>query len=206
MVVMGPAVSTPRCAAPTALAGRAARGGSLLLSVAFLLLACGDDHGPVAGLLEIGTSDYTQDPARPVFQPLHDGDLIEGGLMDGIPWIPVNLRADADPRAPDATVTVTRGWVKVGEYPHPPRFDMEPDGATNVFWDLQIIFTVLECCFELDEVLLEASLRDAAGQLFEGEVRVRPLTDPLHLDPEYAACCRDADCCPNPSMTHLCDP
>ena len=178
----------------------AARSTLLAIAISAAAAGCGpgeDDRPP--GVLEIGVRD--EDGS---FRPLSDHDSMTVSLgPNGLNMVVPCLRsAQIAPKAPDPTVTVTVADFVMAADIEGARADMVDDGIGNVLWDLRVPFQTELCCFTCREGLVEARIKDATGRRFEGSVTVLLERGGC---PDEDACCLEADMCPDPSLTQVCE-
>jgi len=171
-----------------------------VIAVAAVATACGDDGGP-PGMLQIGVHDEQTD----AFVPLTDGQALPVVLgANGLNMIVPSLRAaDADPRGPDPSVTVSVGGILMAAVLKGERVDMTDDGQGFVLWDLRVPFQTELCCYNCLDGTIFARLDDRSGHAFESSVRVRLSRN--DTCPDTTVCCGDAKACPDPAITQLCE-
>lgn len=170
----------------------------LILCLAGLLVGCSSPAGP-PGPLEIGIRD-----ADGQFVALTGDESVPVVLgANGLNMIVPSLRAiDIDPRGPDANVEVSVGGILMAADIEGERVDMISDGPGYALYDLRVPFQTDLCCYNCSPGVVTARLRDASGKTFEGQVTVQ-LERAACPDP--AVCCQDANACPDPSLTQVCE-
>jgi hypothetical protein len=114
-----------------------------------------------------------------------------------------SLRARGiDPRGPDVQVEVTVAGILMAADIEGSRVDMAESGDGHVLWDIRVPFQTELCCYVCREGTLEARLVDRAGRVFETVVTVRLERGGC---PDPVACCGNANVCPDPELTLLCE-
>jgi len=166
-----------------------------------LLAGCPEPVDPMPQELEIGRLD----PMDGTFHLLADGDSMPVLLgANGLNMIVPSVRAiDVNPNRPNPDVQVEVGGYIMAAILEAERVPMDPDVDGNgfVLGNLQTPFDAELCCFVCTEGTITASLRDASGRVFEGQVTVRLERGGC---PDVAACCMNASDCEDPSLTQLC--
>jgi hypothetical protein len=173
------------------------RGKQLILSIAALLIGCG---GPAETRpLEIGVRG-----ADDSFVPLSENESVPVVLgANGLNMIVPSLRAmDIDPIGPDPTVEVSVGGILMAADIEGSRVDMVSDGAGYVLFDLRVPFQTDLCCYNCSPGRITAVMKDASGTRFEGAVTVQLERASC---PDPGVCCQDANACPDPSLTKVCE-
>ena len=165
------------------------------------MAGCSDDDGTggPASPMEIGLRmpDGT-------FSPLVDGQTMAVELgPNGLNMVVPSLRAQGiNPRAPDPQVEVEVANIVMAADIEGARVNLMDDGTGFVLWDLRVPFQTELCCYVCGEGTITARIRDNSGKRFEGQVTVRlergGCPDPL-------ACCANADACPDPTVTQVCE-
>ncbi len=131
--------------------------------------ACGNDPEPDPLPLEVGYRG-----ADDQFVPLGDGDAMAVVLgPNGLNMIVPSLRmTDVDPKGPDSNVEVlVEGLVMAADI-EGSSVDMQPDGSSYILWDLRVPFQNNLCCYNCAVGKVTATLKDASGQPFIGEVSI----------------------------------
>ena len=170
----------------------------LTILIAGLAFATGCPSSP-PGPLEIGVRDVDDN-----FRALGPDESVPVVLgANGLNMVVPSLRAlDIDPQGPDPQVQVSVGGILMAADIEGSRVDMTADGAGYVLWDLRVPFQTELCCYNCSIGVITATLEDASGSSFEGEVSVQ-LERATCPDPDV--CCANADACPDPSLTKVCE-
>lgn len=164
----------------------------------FLAGCPGGGTDPPPGELEIGVLEPDGS-----FRALVDGDSMAVLLgANGLNMIVPSVRAvGVNPRRPDPDVQVEVATYTMAAILEAARVDMDPDGDGYVLANLQVPFDAELCCYVCTEGTITASLRDASGRVFAGQVTVRMERGGC---PDVTACCTSVDDCEDPSLTQLC--
>lgn len=172
---------------------------TIALALATTLVGCpGPGVDPPAGDLEIGVLESDGS-----FRVLSDGDSMAVLLgANGLNMIVPSVRAvGANPSRPNPHVEVEVGGFIMAAILEAERVDMTPDGDGHVLANLQVPFDAELCCYVCNEGTITASLRDASGRIYEGQVTIIMERGGC---PDTSACCMNADDCEDPSLTQLC--
>lgn len=179
------------------------KSNSIVIAIALLplLSGCPTPVDPMPGELEIGVLDRVDG----TFHVLSDGDSMPVLLgANGLNMVVPSVRAvGVNPNRPNPDVQVEVAGYVMAAILEAERVPMDPDAEGNgyVLGNLQTPFDAELCCFVCTEGTITASLRDASGRVFEGQVTVRLERGGC---PDVTACCMNASDCEDPSLTQLC--
>ncbi len=115
--------------------------------------------------------------------------------------VPSVRAVDIDPKTPDPVVEVKVAGQVLAEDIEGPRIDMEQSPEGYVLWELRVPFSVNLCCFNCQEAVVTASIEDASGNKFAGEITVMLERDTC---PDPTTCCETAGACPDPATAQVC--